>query len=288
MIISEMIAKTKALYKGGSYLGVTFDEKTTRDKVLYGQEWLNRPCTGIITTCWASVDVIKEAIHQGANLIITHEAIFWNHGDHREWLIDNQTYQAKKELLDKHQIVIWRNHDYVHSGMRQTDGSYVDGILHGFVKEMGWENAISDLTKYPIVFRFSEPKTLNQLTREMVEKLGIEGLRYVGKPDEPIKTLAIGLHALGNDNNLITLLNQEGIDALLLMEMVEFTVLEFVHDCLSVGRQKAIISPGHFSLEDPGMKHMVAYLKENLDFEGSIQHVPSGRMVSYQVVEDGK
>ena len=61
---------------------------------------------GIVTTCWASVDVI------------CHEALFWNHGDHQEWLMEsqNETYKLKKQLLDETCIVVWRNHDYIQSG----------------------------------------------------------------------------------------------------------------------------------------------------------------------------
>ena len=79
MKISTIIENMKKYHKGYG----TIDEEKTRDKVLYGN--VDQECTGIVTSCWASVDVIKYVIEKGANLIISHEALFWNHGDHQEW-----------------------------------------------------------------------------------------------------------------------------------------------------------------------------------------------------------
>ena len=106
MLIQTVIDNIKEYHKG-VFEGKQIDEQTTRDKVLYGNP--HQECTGIITTCWASVDVIREAAKRGANLIIAHEALFWNHGDHTDWLQEenNQSFLAKKKLLDEAGIV-WR------------------------------------------------------------------------------------------------------------------------------------------------------------------------------------
>ena len=100
MLIQTVIDHIKEYHKG-VFEGKQIDEQTTRDKVLYGNP--HQECTGIITTCWASVDVIREAAKRGANLIIAHEALFWNHGDHTDWLQEenNQSFLAKKKLLDE-------------------------------------------------------------------------------------------------------------------------------------------------------------------------------------------
>ena len=70
MLIQTVIDHIKEYHKG-VFEGKQIDEQTTRDKVLYGNP--HQECTGIITTCWASVDVIREAAKRGANLIIAHE-----------------------------------------------------------------------------------------------------------------------------------------------------------------------------------------------------------------------
>ena len=63
MKISTIIENMKKYHKGYG----TIDEEKTRDKVLYGN--VDQECTGIVTSCWASVDVIEYAIEKGANLI---------------------------------------------------------------------------------------------------------------------------------------------------------------------------------------------------------------------------
>ena len=120
MKISEIIDVVKKNCKGYG----TIDETKTRDKVLYGD--VDKQCTGIVTTIYASYDVIKKASELGANFIIAHEALFWNHGDHTDWLKDNETFKLKKQLLDETGITVWRDHDYIHSGIMHQ-GRYVDG-----------------------------------------------------------------------------------------------------------------------------------------------------------------
>ena len=124
MKIYEVISKIKAYHKGLDRNGNPIDEKTTRDKILYGNP--DQECTKIVTTCWATTDVIRKAQKIGANLIICHEALFWNHGDHTDWLSDNSVFKKKKQLLDESGIVVWRDHDYIHSGIPMKDGTYTD------------------------------------------------------------------------------------------------------------------------------------------------------------------
>ncbi|MBO7677605.1 MAG: Nif3-like dinuclear metal center hexameric protein, partial [Erysipelotrichaceae bacterium] len=101
MLISEAISRIKKYCKG-SWNGVRIEEGKTRDKVLYGDP--DKECTGIVTTIYASVDVIRKAHELGANFIISHEALFWNRGDQQDWLIENQnrTYEEKRRLLDEY------------------------------------------------------------------------------------------------------------------------------------------------------------------------------------------
>ena len=75
MLISEAITRIKKYCKG-SWMGRKIEDETTRDKILYGDP--NKECSGIVTTIYASVDVIRKAHELGANLIIAHEAFLHN------------------------------------------------------------------------------------------------------------------------------------------------------------------------------------------------------------------
>ncbi|WP_226035486.1 Nif3-like dinuclear metal center hexameric protein [Aquibacillus saliphilus] len=58
--------------------------QNTGDKLICGD--YNTEVKGIVTTFMATVDVIKQAIEIGANLIITHEPTFYTGNDELDWL----------------------------------------------------------------------------------------------------------------------------------------------------------------------------------------------------------
>src|SRR5205085_12466509 len=70
--------------------------------------------TGIVTTMFATLEVINKAIALGANFIIAHEPTFYNHRDDTDWLEGDKVYRHKAALLKQHGIAVWRNHDYIH------------------------------------------------------------------------------------------------------------------------------------------------------------------------------
>ena len=79
MKIQTIIDNIKKYHKG-EWNGKPIDETKTRDKVLFGNT--DQECTNIVTTIYASVDVIKKSIELKANFIICHEALFWYRGDY--------------------------------------------------------------------------------------------------------------------------------------------------------------------------------------------------------------
>ncbi|MES1160121.1 MAG: Nif3-like dinuclear metal center hexameric protein, partial [Bacteroidota bacterium] len=85
---------------------------------------INQPVKGIVTTMFATEAVIEKTIQLGANFIIAHEPTFYSHTDETDWLRDDKVFLSKKELLDKHGIVVWRFHDYLHAHRP-------DGVLMG-------------------------------------------------------------------------------------------------------------------------------------------------------------
>jgi len=279
MLIKEAIEKIKA-YHRGEVNGQPIDEKTSRDQVLYGDP--NQQCRGIVTTCWASVEVIKKAADLQANLIIVHEALFWNRGDKTAWLQEsaNQTFLAKKQLLDETGIVVWRNHDFVHSGI-PLGGEYVDGIFYGVAKLIGWlEYQVStDLLVRTFVLPLT---TVEDLGRQLIEKFGLNGLRIIGKPEDVISKVAITFHIMGEfDQGIITIIEKEKIEAIIALEITDFTVSEYIRDSSLLGFPKAVFAVGHFNVEEPGMAYMVEYLPQALGAQIPCTFVKSGDMYDF-------
>lgn len=261
MKISKIIENVKA-YHQGSWNGHVIDDATTRDQVLFGN--VDQECTGIVTTIYASVDVIREAIKLGANFIICHEALFWYRKDRTDWLEEqeNKTYYEKKKLMEEHGIVVWRNHDYIHSGIPMKDGSYTDGIFYGVMKLLGWEDYLIETKEQPMVFELPET-TAREVGKLWIEKFHLNGIKALGNLNAKVKKVAIVSHIMGEvDKEVIRKMDQEDINCLLAMELTDYTVSEYVRDSAMLGQDKAILAIGHFNIEEPGMKYMLEYIDE--------------------------
>src|SRR5688572_11369059 len=89
--------------------------------------------TGIVTTMFATLEVINKTIAKKANFIIAHEPTYYNHLDETNWLENDEVYRYKSNLLKQHQVAVWRNHDYIHRHQP-------DGVVSDVVERLGWAN----------------------------------------------------------------------------------------------------------------------------------------------------
>ncbi len=281
MLISEVIQSVKD-YCRGEWYGVAIDDSTTRDKILYGNPDVE--CTGIVTTIYASVDVIKKAHELGANLIIAHEALLWNHGDHRDWLEDsqNKTYLEKKKLMDDYGICVWRCHDYIHSGIPHN-GGWIDGIFYGLAKETGWDNAkINEDVSGALYLECEEtsPKKIGDIIKK---RWNLNGLKCIGNMDAKVTKVMVCGHVKegGDSNTLIKRVDAEDINLLLPLELIDFTLTEYIKDSGQLGMNRAILAAGHFNLEEPGMKYMSTWVNNALKENINATYVQAGDMYTY-------
>lgn len=275
MLISEVIDGVKA-YCGHDWGGPIMDD-TTRDQVLWGP--VDVECTGIVTTCFASADVIRQAHARGANLIICHEALFWNHGDHTCWLAGNKTFAAKRALLEECGITVWRLHDHIHSGIPE-DGRLVDGIFMGLADKLGWRDYVRGDTARPMEFEIPETSA-GELARFLVGRLGLAGTRIVGDADARVRTVLVPMHLIGQFDNATTARMDSGFDCLVTMEATDFTTSEYVRDSAQLGLGKAMICIGHFNVEEPGMEYMLSWLPRAIGADVPASFVASGDPWTY-------
>lgn len=281
MKITEVIDNIKHYCKG-SWMGIKIDDNKTRDKILYGDP--NTECTGIVTTIYASIDVIKKAHELNANLIIAHEALLYNHGDHREWLEDsnNKTYLEKKKLLDEYGIVVWRFHDYIHSGIPYKDG-YIDGIFYGLAKVTGWNNAIIKEQLDSAIYLEVDETTPKEVGKRIIETWNLNGLKCIGNMDAKVKKILVCGHVMegSNSNDLITRIDREDINLILPLELIDFTLTEYVKDSGELGFNRAILAPGHFNLEEPGMKYILEWIDDALKKHIDTHYIQAGDMYTF-------
>ena len=268
MLIGEAIDGIKSYCRGVDFVsGEPIDDATTRDKVTYGAEHLGEPCTGIVTCIWPTADIIRRAGELGANLIVSHEALFWNHGDRQDVIAHNKTYFAKKALLDEWGGTVWRCHDYSHSKVPIDEGGrYVDGIFYGFAWKLGWlDYRCEDV---PMSLDFKIPQTSGRkLAQHIVRSLGLNGTRLIGDPDARVSRIHVPMHVTGDaasDTREISYADANDVDALVTMEFVDFTTSEYIRDAGMLGQNKCAITVGHFNLEEPGMEYMTHWVHEAL------------------------
>jgi putative NIF3 family GTP cyclohydrolase 1 type 2 len=217
--------------------------------------------TGIVTTMFATITVIKEAIELNANFIIAHEPTFYNHLDETEWLENDPIYEYKADLLAKNGIAVWRNHDYVHS-------LSVDGVQAGVVKELGWEayytqNAVLNIPK----------SSLRNLINHIKSKMQVPALRYVGDLDQTISKVLLLPGAMGGRRQM-ELAMKEKPDVIIVGESPEWETPEYVRNANEMGEKLSLIVIGHSASEEGGSEFMAEWLTKNI-LGVKVYHVPS-------------
>lgn len=287
MKINEIINKIKN-YEKGIVGNKKIDDTTSRDQIVYSfKDDYKEECTGITTCVYPSIDVIKETTRKNFNFIITHESLFWNHGDKVDWLNDNETYKQKEKLLRENHIVVWRNHDYLHSGIpvAGVDGGYTDGIFYGFAQNMNWTKFVTgDKRKYDH-YRLPQMKA-SDLAQFLINKMNLRGTRIIGNPDAVVSNVCIPFHVFGNANDDIREMDKDKIDCYLTMELVDFTLTEYVKDSAQLGRNKAIITLGHFNFEEQGMKYMAKWLSCLLNNKVPVEFIQATDMYNFVIRDD--
>lgn len=272
MKIGEVIDRIKDYCKHTTEFGKEVSDE--HDKIIY-DSGLENECTGIVTTAFASVDVIRKAAQMNANLIISHEGMFWNHGDDTSWLSENTVFKKKTQLLHKYGITVWRNCEYMNSGIKRETG-YVDAIAYGFVKTMGWgkyldpRNIETGCTGYYLKFDLSEKDvTAEDIARECKRATKLNGITLVGNKSAKVKKLYLSRHQfLGViDKQIIEDIEQDKVDCIICGEMVDYTVAEYIRDGVQAGIPKAIIKMGNFNICDCGMKFTENWMPEAIQDE---------------------
>ena len=231
--------------------------------------------TGIVTTCNASVEVIRQAAKLGANLILCHEPVFYMHYDPYDWLQGkNEVFDEKLKLCNDHGIAIWREHDHIHNHKP-------DGIRYGLMKELGWEDYLVGDPDMPIHFCLPET-TVRDLAIFLKNKTGVNGVRVVGNMDAKVRTCVVCGHIVDR-KDLTELLNRDDIDVLIPGEICDFTTIAYARDAGQLGKKKAVICMGHFNSEELGMKYAAKWVQELVGDAVPVQFVSSGDLYQYIV-----
>jgi len=218
--------------------------------------------TGIITTMFATVDIIKQAVKLNANFIIAHEPTFYNHTDDPNWVADNKIVKAKQDLLKEHGITVWRFHDYWHTHRP-------DGILYGVLKKAGWQQYYKEGERTLTIPALS----LKDIAEHLKKSLGIAHVRVIGDLSLMCKKIGLMPGAAGGKAQ-VDYVEKNDPDVMIVGETPEWEAAEYFRDKVAFGNKRALIVLGHSVSEEPGMEWLVDWLKPKVP-ELKITHIAS-------------
>ncbi|HEY8512947.1 MAG TPA: Nif3-like dinuclear metal center hexameric protein [Cyclobacteriaceae bacterium] len=222
----------------------------------------DQPVKGIVTTMFATVDVIKKCAALNSNFIIAHEPTFYNHMDETEFLNDDDVYRYKINLLREHGIAVWRFHDYLHRHRP-------DGVYMGVLQKMGWEQHYVESSVLVTL-----PETpLEDIIRRANERLGIHAVKVVGEPGHLCRRVAVMPGAWGGRAHL-SMMKREKPDLLICGEVNEWETTEYIRDARAMGMKTSLIVLGHVLSEEPGMEWVAPWLKPIVG-DIKVTHIPS-------------
>ena len=252
-------------------------------------------CTGIVSSLVPTVEVIRRAAELGCNMIYTHEVSYFMTPDFPEWRgsFDCRIYDEKRALLEDNGIVIYRDHDHAHAHRP-------DSIFRGVEKYLGWTyyrtgNGVLDGSCH--VYEIPE-STVESVNRHLMETIGMNGTRFIGRPDARIKKIAIvghlypgGFGTVKEENGfysdystmLIEAMEKDGLQAIIPGEVIEWNVLSYIRDAAALGRDVACFNIGHFNFEELGSRFAVDWIGEILGHKVPVHYVPTGDIWNFQL-----
>lgn len=252
--VGEIIERFIAAVPGGSL-------KNTVDTLKAGRA--DQAVSGIVTTMFPTLPVIRKTIDLKANFIIVHEPTYYNHLDETSWLEDDPVYRFKKDLLDENGIAVWRNHDYIHR-------LQPDGVRKGVIDKLKW--TAYSTTEVPEMIHVPA-MTLERLIHHLKSNLGIEKLRYIGDLRQPCSSILLMPGASGGRRQIQNL-SKHKPDVLVCGEISEWETAEYVRDARASGQNLALVVLGHIVSEEPGSAFLASWIRDRMPGM-KVTHIPS-------------
>ena len=231
------------------------------DHLLSLESWVDRPETVDqfmhgdpevevrgIATCWIGTDeVIRAAAQFGANLIISHEGMFYDQSP--EHPTTERTFAARRALLDELGMTAMRCHDV-------WDRMPEYGIPDAWAAWLGFEAEPREVKSFYRVC-LTGGMTVRELARHVIGRIrqfGQESALVVGDLDKVVHRMAVGTGAITRLPEMYDL----GADVILATDDGN----SWTRDGLwSLGMDVPVIFIAHGMSEIPGMMAMAEYLR---------------------------
>ena len=208
----------------------------------------------VAVSMFATPAVIRAAHEWGAELLIVHEPTFYAHmDDNFAELRNDPVYKAKRELLEKTGLAVWRYHDHPHC-------KFKDMISEGEIRYLELDGEWIRGPRWAVNrFHLNTPMTPRELLKRVEEKLGARHVRVSGSMDLPCTNLSL---CFGTPGGVFEELRNPEIDVVLTGEACEWQLAEYARDAAQLGFRKALMILGHIPSERDGMRLLADLMQE--------------------------
>lgn len=237
--------------------------------------------TGVVTTAMATLAVLRQAVDQGANMIVSAEPTFYGRSDARTPPAGrggrggagapapaeppppppaDPVYAAKNAFVDANKLVVFRLNE--HWKLRRPDP-----FASGFGSALGWtrHQAAGDPSRYTL-----PAASLEAVVADVRKKLDVRGgLRVIGDPK--IRIQRVGL--LPGSTPIQAAIDMlPAVDLIVAGEVREWESVEYVRDVVFSGQPKALILVGRVVSEEGAMNACASWLTTVVP-EVKVRHV---------------
>lgn len=202
--------------------------------------------TGVATTALATVTALRVATRQlRANLVITHEPVFYTANDDPGPRGTDPVYLAKKKLIDDEKLVVYRLYDHWLFTFPNAFAETIARNLRG--RAMAGADQVYEIPE----------TTLGTL----LPRTGYPGSRLVGDPTMKVRRVFV---AAGTTTLAATMAGLQKADVVISGEPREWEAVPYVHDAITAGQAKGMIVLGRIVSEDHGMTACAEWIQKQL------------------------
>jgi putative NIF3 family GTP cyclohydrolase 1 type 2 len=219
---------------------------TTIDGIKAGDP--NTTVTGITTTVMATLEVLRQAAASRRNFIVTTEPVFYSGNDEPGTRANDPVYVAKRAFIDENRLVVFRFADHWHARVPNES-------VRALAAALDWTRHRTPANES--IYKLPET-TLRSLSAHVQKRLGVRGLRVVGRPDMRVATVLLSPATTDLPG---TVRNLPQADVLLAGEPREWEAVPYVLDTAPAGRARGLIAVGRIVSEEPGARACAEWLR---------------------------
>ena len=182
---------------------IPVDEDNTCDTVKSGS--VDKEVHKVAIAMFGTIEVIKQVVDWGADFLIVHEPLFY---DHMDDIHDLAIVKEKQRIIYDSGLTIFRFHDYAHA-------MNPDMICAGEIKYACLEGVIKERKKFGVTtFILKEPLTAEELAEKLIRNLNLDQIRVSGSINETVLPVALALRVicLNYTKTMILLLREKSVN----------------------------------------------------------------------------